>query len=203
MTEQLTSSSSSSSSSDIPPPNVIQPITWLNIYQQQLDRKIPTKPRLTKEQVRDANKAYKEQYKDLFKTNQEIRKENRKIADVKQWKPIFQIPHETFNLKPLNEDASAELAMLIGRKNKGVRFRPVLISKQSAENWLAKKRKQAQSNPKEFERLQKYAIETADLDDDPITPDNVIVYSNKEKNKIKAVDGYEILPPRKKEAKRA
>jgi hypothetical protein len=41
------------------------------------------------------------------------------------------------------------------------------------------------------------------MDEDTDTPDNVIVYSDVAKNKIKSIDGYNIVPTRQKEAKRA
>jgi beta-mannanase len=44
----------------------------------------------------------------------------------------------------------------------------------------------------------KYAVEEADLDDNPDTRDNVIVYSDKDLRKIHSIDGYQLTSGQKK-----
>jgi hypothetical protein len=44
----------------------------------------------------------------------------------------------------------------------------------------------------------KYAVEKADLDDNPYTRDNVIVYSDRNLGKIYSIDGYQFTSGQKK-----
>jgi hypothetical protein len=99
--------------------------------------------------------------------------------------------------------ATAALVGLIGNKNVGVRHRPHLAAAPSAQFWLSQNLEKAKGNPKLLEYWRKWGVGTADLDENVDTPDNVIVYSDSKHGKIKAVDGYEIVPYAQKNATRS
>jgi hypothetical protein len=67
---------------------------------------------------------------------------------------------------------------------------------------LVEKRKANAPTEEEKKRYEKYFVQNADLDLDPLTQDNVIVFSDKDKYKIKSIDGYENVPAQRKQAQR-
>jgi hypothetical protein len=67
----------------------------------------------------------------------------------------------------------------------------------TAQMWFNKKKAMAQSNTALAE-LQKYKVEEADLDNNPDTRDNVIVYSDRDLGKIYSIDGYQLTSGQKK-----
>jgi hypothetical protein len=77
-----------------------------------------------------------------------------------------------------------------GKKNRSIKYNPDL-------NGSTKKLYNAPSEAVRKEIL-KYAVEEADLDDNPYTRDNVIVYSNRNLGKIYSVDGYQLTSGQKK-----
>jgi hypothetical protein len=80
------------------------------------------------------------------------------------------------------------LASLVGQKNYNIRYQPQFISEPSAQAYIDANL--AKAKGKEKERWAKWAVAQADLDDNPATPDNVIVFSDKRTGKIRAIDGY-------------
>jgi hypothetical protein len=94
------------------------------------------------------------------------------------------------------------LADLVGRSNLGIRYRPYLGSAPSARLWLDDKKSKAKTQ-REQEMWNRWAIAEADLDANKETPDNVITYSDRLKGKIKAIDGYELMPQNVKESHRS
>jgi hypothetical protein len=77
----------------------------------------------------------------------------------------------------IDTEGTKKLADFVGRSNYGVRYRPYLSAKPSATSWLAGQKLKAKSQ-KEIDEWNRWQIETADLDDDDRTPDNVITYSD-------------------------
>jgi hypothetical protein len=70
------------------------------------------------------------------------------------------------------------LANIVGLKNRGIKLNSDLNSANTAQIWLSKKLSNALSEAVRKEIL-KYAVEEEDLDNNPDTRDNVIVYSDK------------------------
>jgi hypothetical protein len=62
--------------------------------------------------------------------------------------------------------------------------------------WLNKKKAMAQSD-EALAELDKYRVE-ADLDNNPDTRDNVIVYSDRNLGKICSIDGYQLTSDKRK-----
>jgi hypothetical protein len=77
------------------------------------------------------------------------------------------------------------------------RYNPDLNSSNSAQIWFNKKQAQTPTETVRNEIL-KYAVEEADLDNNPDTRDNVIVYSNKDLGKIHSIEGYQLTSSQKK-----
>ena len=96
-------------------------------------------------------------------------------------------------------DEIQKLAEIVGKKNRGIRFRPDWNSELSAKEWIDRQKAKDPDNPK----WEKWGVDKVDLDDNELTPDNVVVFSNKEAGRIKAIDGHEIVPRNKKETLRA
>jgi hypothetical protein len=94
------------------------------------------------------------------------------------------------------------LTDLVGQKNVGLKFTPEFNSANAARKWIVNKRNKAKDE-KEQQYWSRWDVAEMDLDADPYTPNNVIVYSDKDARKIKSVDGYQIIPRTKKEALRA
>jgi hypothetical protein len=99
------------------------------------------------------------------------------------------------------EDTNA-LVDLIGRRNVGVKFNPTLNSATTAAMWLQKQRENAKTK-EEQEKWARWRVEQEDRDHDEYTPDNVVVYSDYLNNRVKAIDGFSLVPRNKKEALRA
>jgi hypothetical protein len=96
-----------------------------------------------------------------------------------------------------------ELADVVGRLNRGISYNPTFVSGPSARHWIET---QAE-NPKLTADARnayrnKWAVKMADLDDNKDTPDNVIVFSDKNVGRIRAIDGYSLTPLSRKEAQR-
>jgi hypothetical protein len=98
-------------------------------------------------------------------------------------------------------DTMFNLAAVVGQKNYGIRHKPYLGSEASARMWLLDKQSKAKPG-KEQEYWNKWGIHQADLDNDPSTPDNIITFSDVANGKIRAVDGYELMPRLTKEVQR-
>jgi hypothetical protein len=94
-------------------------------------------------------------------------------------------------------EAMENLAESVGLKNRGIKYTPDLNSANTDQIWLNKKKAMAQSDAA-LEELNKYRIEEADLDNNPDTRDNVIVYSDRELGKIYSIDGYQLTSGQKK-----
>jgi beta-mannanase len=89
------------------------------------------------------------------------------------------------------------LAEIIGLRNRGIKFTPDLNSANTAQMRLNKKKAMAQSDA-QVNELNKYRLEEADLDNNPDTRDNVIVYSDRDLGKIYSIDGYQLTSGQKK-----
>jgi hypothetical protein len=89
------------------------------------------------------------------------------------------------------------LAEIVGLRNREIKFTPDLNSTNTAQMWLNKKKAMAQSEAEAVE-LEKYRVEEADLDNNPDTRDNVIVYSDRNLGKIHSIDGYQLTSGQKK-----
>jgi hypothetical protein len=72
-----------------------------------------------------------------------------------------------------------------------------LNSANTAQMWLNKKKAITQSDTEATE-LWKYRVEEADLDNNPDTRDNVIVYSDRALGKIHSINGYQLTSGQKK-----
>jgi hypothetical protein len=70
------------------------------------------------------------------------------------------------------------LAEIVGLRNRGIKFTPDLNAANTVQMWLNKKKSMTPSDAALAE-LQKYKIEEADLNNNPDTRDNVIVYSDR------------------------
>jgi hypothetical protein len=99
-------------------------------------------------------------------------------------------------------EGTKKLADLVGRSNYGVHYRPYLSAKESADSWLNSQKVKAKTD-KEKEAWNRWSVVCADLDADKTTPDNVITFSDRARGKVKAIDGYELMPRRTKEINRA
>jgi hypothetical protein len=99
-----------------------------------------------------------------------------------------------------NTGDMGDLVNLIGRKNLAVKQKPEWSSGGSANWWLENKIKRAKAEDKPY--WQKWAVQEADLDNNPETMDNVILFDNKDQGRIKAIDGYHFTPFTKKESQR-
>jgi hypothetical protein len=94
-------------------------------------------------------------------------------------------------MKKSNFAAWRDLASLVGNKNQNIRFNPTLMSAKAAQAYI-QKNIDTNKDPKAKARWKKWAVVQADLDDKEETPDNVIVLSDKEIGRIRAIDGYSI-----------
>ena len=103
-------------------------------------------------------------------------------------------------IKNYNVPATESLIDLVGRKNVGVKYVPHLQSEPSARAWLEEQKMRA--SPKDKARWDRYGVQLVDLDNDPETMDNVVVYSDVDQGRIKSVDGYETIPYAKKRAQK-
>jgi hypothetical protein len=75
------------------------------------------------------------------------------------------------------------------------------VSKSSADWRLAheKAKVDASGNQKQIDYIDKWAVEAADLDNNPDTPDNIVLFNDITQGKIKAIDGYQLVPRERKE----
>jgi hypothetical protein len=89
----------------------------------------------------------------------------------------------------------AQLAKIFGNENKAVQFKPEWNSAETARRWLARQ-KATKIGAKIYKN---WGVEELDMDKDPETPDNVIVYSDVDGDIIKSVDGFYFVPPTKKQ----
>jgi uncharacterized membrane protein YgcG len=98
-----------------------------------------------------------------------------------------------------------DLMNLIGRKNMGVKFNPTFNSSQAAREFIEDRINKAKESgdEKAAEYWSRYGVRELDLDRNPDTINNVVVYSNEDAGRIKAIDGFQIVPRTKKEALRA
>jgi hypothetical protein len=101
-------------------------------------------------------------------------------------------------------DNTAALVDLFGTKNAAVKFNPTFNSRNAAEEWIAKQRQRAElsGNPGEVDKWKRYGVRELDLDNDPSTINNVVVYSDVGNQRIKSIDGYQLAPRNKKESLR-
>jgi acyl-CoA synthetase (NDP forming) len=127
---------------------------------------------------------------DIKEQKAQYRIDARKARVNKQW-----IEPSPFTSYPA--EAMENLAEIVGLRNRGIKFTPDLNSANTAQMWLNKKKAMAQSDAVLAE-LNKYKVEEADLDNNPNTRDNVIVYSDRELGKIYSIDGYQLTSGQKK-----
>jgi hypothetical protein len=101
-------------------------------------------------------------------------------------------------------DNTAALVDLFGTKNAAVKFNPTFNSRNAAEEYIAKQRQRAElsGNPSEIDKWKRYGVRELDLDNDPATINNVVVYSDVGNQRIKSIDGYQLTPKNKKESLR-
>jgi hypothetical protein len=99
----------------------------------------------------------------------------------------------------------SRLAELVGFNNVGVKYRPDWTSKAAAEAWVLNEQEKARksNDQKRIEFAAKWGVQAADLDNDPRTPDNVILFSDQAQRKIKAIDGHYLIPHERKELDRS
>jgi hypothetical protein len=95
-----------------------------------------------------------------------------------------------------NYDAQgiASLATIMHGK-KSVAFKPEWQAEESAKEWLKYQKANAKTK-EERDVWDKWGIAQSDLDRDPDTPDNVILFSNRDAGKIHAIDGHYLKQPR-------
>jgi hypothetical protein len=86
---------------------------------------------------------------------------------------------------------------LAGMSNKGIQFRPAWNSTATAARWITKQRA-----GKQGKLYADWDVVDEDLDDNPNTPNNVVVYSDYPRDIIKSVDGYYLAGPKKKQTLR-
>jgi hypothetical protein len=67
--------------------------------------------------------------------------------------------------------------------------------------WLQEQKNKAKTE-KDQAMWDRWDIVEADLDEDKTTPDNVVTFSDRARGKIRAVDGYELMPRASKEVNR-
>jgi hypothetical protein len=103
-------------------------------------------------------------------------------------------PYQGYNIGDITS-----LADIVGHRNKGIKFKPEWNARLATEAWLDKQR----ANHPDDLTWQRWGVDELDLDDDPRTPDNVVVYSDKTAGKVKAIDGYHLESRQGKERKRA
>jgi hypothetical protein len=101
-------------------------------------------------------------------------------------------------------DDGQKLAYIAGVRNKGIKFRPDWNSGETARRWLNAKIQAAKNkeNKKLQEYYEKWNVLERDMDEDPNTPANVVVYSDYDGQVIKSVDGFYLAPPKRKQALR-
>jgi hypothetical protein len=99
---------------------------------------------------------------------------------------------------------TAALVDLFGTRNAAVKFNPTFNSRNAAEEWIAKQRQRAElsGNEGEINKWKRYGVQELDMDNDPSTINNVVVYSDVGNKRIKAIDGYQLVPRNKKESLR-
>jgi hypothetical protein len=83
------------------------------------------------------------------------------------------------------------ISHIVGLRNRGIKYNPELNAANTAQIWFNKRKLQGQTEAARNEIL-KYSVEEANLDNNPDTTDNVIVYSDKNFGKIYPVDGYQL-----------
>jgi hypothetical protein len=66
---------------------------------------------------------------------------------------------------------------------------------------LQDKRIKARTN-QEQQMWNRWEVVEADLDNDKTTPDNVVTFSDRARGRIRAIDGYELMPRASKEVNR-
>lgn len=129
-----------------------------------------------------------------------VREAQDKLRRAPGYQAIPRNPYMGYNV-----DANMDLADVVGKHNLGIKFNPVFNSKPAADDWLEDQRDRAvrRGDEKTWERLKDWKIEYEDMDRDPTTIPNVVVYSDFPNKRIKAVDGFMTVPRGKKEALRA
>jgi hypothetical protein len=143
-------------------------------------------------------------FSDYIKKSED-RKDRAEKLDKERRAKGEKVAANTLTISDYDFEGTEKLGELIGKLNVGVKYRPDWVAEPSANIWLNNELEKAKKkgNEKEVARLQKWGIKTADLDDDEETPDNVIVFSDIEQGKIKAVDGYQLVPGVRKDVQRA
>jgi hypothetical protein len=104
-------------------------------------------------------------------------------------------------VKGLDLDDYSKLAGIVGQSNRGIKYAPQFLSKKGAEFWIKKQRSKAKT-PDEQAKWDRWAVQQADLDEDPDTPDNVLVFSDKYLGRLKSIDGYSLTSTKQKDVLR-
>jgi hypothetical protein len=89
--------------------------------------------------------------------------------------------------------AASDLGQFFGRKNYAVTHKPEWISLNAAVSLIEDPATKAKT-PEEKAIWQSWGVKSADLDDDPTTADNVIVFDDVRAGNVKAIDGYHFIP---------
>jgi hypothetical protein len=194
------SSSSSSSSSD--PPG------WNERFGQGRITRAASDPKFLDEieNLKKTKDRYKEEAQLARLANAElpenlvIQAAYEKLRANPEYRKVGRNPYLGYNV-----DAMKDLADVIGKHNTGIKFNPVFNSARAAEDWLDDQLDRAvrRGDRKAVERLQQWRITQEDMDRDPSTIPNVVVYSDYDNKRVKAIDGYSLAPRNKKEALRA
>jgi hypothetical protein len=108
-------------------------------------------------------------------------------------------------LSRYNYEGLGALSTPVGNQNLGVKYMPEWVSKASADWWLAHERAKADAsgNKKQIDYINKWAVQAADLDNNPDTPDNILLFIDVTQGKVKAIDGYQLVPRERKELDRS
>jgi hypothetical protein len=137
--------------------------------------------------------------------NEELPEYRQVQVEMDKWKknPKYQDVRNPY--LGYNANAMQDLADVVGIHNMGIKFNPTFNSKEAAEEWLEAQLRKAyqRGDNKAIEKLEKYRITLEDMDRDEGTIPNVVVYSDYDNRRIKAVDGFSVVPRSKKEALRA
>jgi hypothetical protein len=136
-------------------------------------------------------------------SNKEILERNREAARIALGDKYTQLKRNPYvGYRPQETE---DLVDLIGRRNVGLKFNPVLNSAQAAREFIEDRIEKARrdDDQRALTYWSRWGVKELDLDRDKSTVNNVVVYSDKDFNRIKSVDGYSIVPRTKKESLRA
>jgi hypothetical protein len=116
------------------------------------------------------------------------------------YKAIPRNPYLGYNINAMDD-----LVDVVGKHNTGIKFNPTFNSGPAAQEWLDDQIDKAarRGDTEALKRWKLWKVEPKDMDEDPTTINNIVVYSDYPAERIKAIDGFMIAPRSKKEALRA